>query len=203
MLLTVFSMGRHQSQLEFRWSSWLRVLKPSVVPPRKLDREDAGLTAWCVEASKTLALHELGRKVRVSWNPRMQTTAGRAWWPDRAIELNPKLKECEPDELWRTLKHELAHLVAYERCGRRRIEPHGAEWQAACRDLGIPGEQPFHTLPFKRRRMRRNHAYVCSNCFAVIHRVRPITRAVACYECCRKFNQGAYHDRFRLIKNKA
>ena len=99
--------------------------------------DDAGLTSWCVEASKSLSLHELGRKVRVSWNSRMQTTAGRAWWPNRSIELNPKLKECEPEELWRTLKHELAHLVAYERCGRRQIDPHGPEWQAACIDVSI------------------------------------------------------------------
>lgn len=159
------------------------------------------MTAWCAEASKTLGLNELARKVRVSWNARMQTTAGRAWWPDRAIELNPKLKDCEPDEVWRTLKHELAHLVAYERCGRRRIEPHGCEWQTACADLGIPGEQPFHTLPFKRRRMKRNYTYICSNCFVVIRRVKPIQRSVACYDCCRKFNGGTYHDRFRLIKN--
>ena len=105
-------------------------------------------------------------------------------------------------QLWRTLKHELAHLVAYERNMRRRIEPHGIEWQVACADLGIAGEQPFHTLPFKRRRVKRNHAYTCPNCFSTIRRVKPIQRAVACYDCCRKFNHGAYHDRFRLIKNK-
>ena len=189
-------------QLEFRWTSWVRALKAPAAPTKKAGPEDTGLTAWCAESAKSLGLNELARKVRVTWNSRMQTTAGRAWWPDRAIELNPKLKECEPEELWRTLKHELAHLVAYERCGRWRIEPHGVEWQAACADLGIQGEQPYHTLPFKRRRMKRNHAYICSNCFAVIHRVKPIKRAVACYDCCRKFNQGAYHDRFRLIKNK-
>jgi SprT protein len=189
-------------QLEFRWSSLFRVLKPSEAPRRKYVQDDGGLTAWCIEASKSFALPELARKVRVSWNPRMQTTAGRAWWPDRSIELNPKLKECEPEELWRTLKHELAHLIAYERSGRRRIEPHGCEWQAACAELGIPGEQPFHNLPFKRRRMKRNHAYICSNCFSEVQRVKPISRAVACYDCCRKFNNGAYHDRFRLIEKK-
>ena len=100
------------------------------------------------------------------------------------------------------MKHELAHLVAYERSGRRRIEPHGKEWMAACADLGIPNEQPFHNLPFKRRRMKRNHTYICPNCFTAIHRVRPIRRTVACYDCCRKFSGGAYHDRFRLIEKK-
>jgi SprT protein len=202
MLLWLFAMGRGLPQLEFRWTSWLKVFKVSA-PVREIPvREDGGLTAWCAEASSNLFLPELARKVRVTWNPRMQTTAGRAWWPDRSIELNPKLRECPPEELWRTLKHELAHLVAYERCGRRHIDPHGREWQTACADLGIAGEQPYHTLPFKRRRMKRNHSYFCPHCFSTIHRVKPIRRAVACYNCCRKFNNGAYHDRFKLVKKQ-
>jgi predicted SprT family Zn-dependent metalloprotease len=175
-------------------------MPPPSSPLARPEKGDAGLTVWCSETSQHLALPELARKVRVFWNPRMQTTAGRAWWPDRAIELNPKLKACDPEELWRTLKHELAHLIAYERCGRRRIHPHGPEWQAACADLGIPGEKPFHTLPFKRRSMKRNHVYVCPICSTTIHRVKPIQRSVACFPCCQKFNHGAYHDRFRLIK---
>lgn len=194
-------MGRALPQLEFRWTSWLRVFRPAPPPPARPGRDDGGLTAWCAETSANLLLPELSRKVRVVWNPRMQTTAGRAWWPDRVIELNPKLRDCEPDQVWRTLKHELAHLIAYERSSRRRIDPHGPEWQAACAELGIAGEQPYHTLPFKRRRMKRNHAYICPNCFTVIRRVKPIRRTVACYDCCRRFNDGIYHERFRLIKH--
>ena len=201
MRVAVFSMNRSTPQLEFRWTSWFRVLKTPEAPKATTKQDDGELTAWCAEASGALFLNELARKVRVFWNPRMQTTAGRAWWPDRAIELNPKLKDCEPEELWRTLKHELAHLVAYERCGRRRIEPHGPEWQAACVDLGIPGERPCHNLPFKRRKMKRNHAYICPHCSVVVHRVKPIKRAVACYDCCQKFSDGVYHDRFRLLRH--
>jgi predicted SprT family Zn-dependent metalloprotease len=195
-------MGRRAPQLEFRWASWFRGFKALAVPPSLLGEGDGELTAWCMEAAQGLALHELSQKVRVSWNPRMRTTAGRAWWPDRRIELNPKLKDCDPDEIWRTLKHELAHLVAYERCGRRRIEPHGAEWQLACRDLGIPGEKVCHRLPFEPRRMERKHVYHCASCLATIQRVRPLKRAVACFECCRKFNNGTYHERFRLVKKQ-
>jgi len=195
-------MGRDSGQLGFHWKSLLGVLKPQQVVRKANLQDDGGLTAWCVEASKALALTELARKVCVTWNSRMQTTAGRAWWPHRTIELNPKLKDCEPEELWRTLKHELAHLVAYERCGRRKIDPHGAEWQAACADLGIAGEKPCHTLPFERRKMKRKHAYICPNCFATLHRVKTIRRAVACYDCCRKLNGGVYHDRFRLVEKK-
>ncbi|MBK1881578.1 SprT-like domain-containing protein [Luteolibacter pohnpeiensis] len=194
-------MGRKKEPSILTW--------PSIFKKRRRNRpvirpnaQDHALTAWCDEAAKSLGLRDLGERVVVAWNGRMQTTAGRAWWPDRYIELNPKLKDCPPEELWRTLKHELAHLVAYERAGRRRIDPHGGEWQQACADLGIAGEQPFHNLPFKRRRMKRNHAYICPNCLVTLHRVRPIQRAVACYSCCKKYNKGNYHERFRLMERR-
>jgi SprT protein len=196
-------MPRSSPLLDFRPTSWFLPRRtPVAAPPSpgKPGNNDGALTAWCSETSLALQLPELSRRVRVSWNGRMQTTAGRAWWPDRSIELNPKLRDCGSEELWRTLKHELAHLIAYERCGRRRIDPHGMEWRAACMELGIPNEQPFHNLPFKRRRLKRNHSYICTNCFVTIHRVKPIQRAVACYACCRKFSGGRYNDRFRLVE---
>jgi predicted SprT family Zn-dependent metalloprotease len=199
ILLASPRMGRLLSQLEFRWVSWLRVRASPLPAQAGTEPLDRSLTAWCVETAKALNLIELSNRVRVSWNARMQTTAGRAWWPDRMIELNPKLKNLPPEELWRTLKHELAHLVAYERAGRRHTEPHGPEWRAACAELGIPNEQPFHTLPFKRRRMKRNHVYTCPNCLIELRRVKPLGRAVACYNCCRKHNGGVYDSRFRLV----
>ncbi|QTN32304.1 SprT-like domain-containing protein [Akkermansiaceae bacterium] len=196
-------MAKPFSQLEFRFPAWLRPAKPS----RKSKRQpsaasgcDPGMTAWCQETAASLGLPELARKVRVSWNPRMRTTAGRAWWPDRSIEMNPKLREIADAQVWRTLKHEFAHLIAYERCGRRRIDPHGAEWRAACAELGIPDETTYHNLPLKGRKITRNHFYSCPSCMAVIGRVRPFRRAVACYSCCRKFSGGLYDNRFRLTK---
>lgn len=192
-------MGRLLQQFEFKWVSWLRGRALPPAPRQRADACDCALAAWCAETAHHLGLPELAGRVSVAWNPRMQTTAGRAWWPDRVIELNPKLKALPPEELWRTLKHELAHLVAYERCGRRHTDPHGPEWRAACADLGIPGEKPYHTLPFKRRRVKRNYIYLCPHCMTELRRVRPIHRSVACYACCRKYSSGTYDARFRLI----
>lgn len=198
-------MAKTFAQLEFRFPAWMRIVKAS---PGKssaapaTDFSDSGMTAWCREQAIDFGLPELARKVRVVWNPRMRTTAGRAWWPTRHIEMNPKLKDISETEVWRTLKHEFAHLIAYERCGRRRIEPHGIEWQDACAELGIPGESARHSLPLKGRRMKRKYAYVCPSCLSSIKRVRPIKKAVACYSCCKKYNSGTYHERFRLIRNE-
>ena len=202
--LVFAGMPKTFAQLEFRFPAWLRNVRvsPQKAAPRMPDPLlDKGMTAWCQEQALSFGLPELARKVRVTWNPRMRSTAGRAWWPSRGIEMNPKLKALEDSHVWRTLKHEFAHLVAYERCGRRHIEPHGPEWRAACAELGIADEQPYHSLPLPSRRMKRNYAYACPSCLTVIARVRPFRRAVACYTCCRKFNGGLYHDRFRLIRN--
>jgi predicted SprT family Zn-dependent metalloprotease len=207
-------MGRLSPQLEFRWISWLRVRaapppslppQPPQQPPQKppahgrSGHADHALTTWCADTSRALNQPELAGRVRVSWNPRMQTTAGRAWWPDRLIELNPKLKALPPDETWCILRHELAHLIAYERAGRRHTDPHGPEWRAACAELGIPHERPCHNLPFERRHLERKHVYYCPHCREEVHRVRPLGRAVACYPCCRKHNRGTYDSRFRLL----
>lgn len=161
---------------------------------------DQALSQWCSTKAAGLGLTRLARRVTVRWNGRMSSTAGRACWPDCVIDLNPRLKEIGKRELWRTLRHELAHLVAYERSSRRRIAPHGPEWQQACADLGIPGESPYHDLPLPSRQLHRKHIYVCPHCQTELRRVRPIRRAVACYDCCRKFNQGYYDTRYRLVK---
>ncbi len=163
---------------------------------------DPDLTDVCRQLCISLGHRALADAVCVFWNPRMRTAAGRAFWPARVIELNPILHQFPKHETGRTLKHELAHLIAYERAGRRHIAPHGSEWLQACDELGIPGERACHTLPLQRRKMERKHAYVCTQCFTVLHRVRPLKRAVACSACCRQFNRGRYDARFRLVPIK-
>ena len=137
-------------------------------------------------------------KVSVCWNPGLRTTAGLAIWRERRIVLNPKLVEFSAGEVQRTLRHELAHLLAQHRAGRRRIDAHGPDWRAACADLGIPNEPRCHDLPFKRRKIERKFFYACPACATVLARVRPARKRIACVKCCRKHNGGAYQERFRF-----
>lgn len=169
---------------------------------RSLPVKDEALTEWCREAARSVGLEKLAERVQVGWNSRLQTTAGRAWWPDGVIELNPKLRDVGDEELWRTLRHELAHLVAYDRAGRRRISAHGSEWQQACAELGIPGENARHTLPFEGRRMTKKFAYSCGHCEATIERVRKMRGSAACYECCRQHAGGKFDKRFLLAERR-
>ena len=145
-----------------------------------------------------LGLAGLARLVRVEWNSRLQTAAGRADFREKLISLNPRLCGYGKSEIDRTLRHELAHLLAQFRAGRRRVSPHGPEWRDACRDLGIGDEVRCHNLPFPISERTRRLIYKCPNCMREFPRVRRIRRAVACLACCRAHNDGEFDARFRL-----
>jgi predicted SprT family Zn-dependent metalloprotease len=140
----------------------------------------------------------LAGRVRVEWDARLRTTAGLAFPGRSLVRLNPRLREFGDDEIRRTLSHELAHLLAHERAGRRRIAPHGAEWRRACGDLGLPDEKRTHNLPLPRRVMARRHHYRCPACGLTLARVQPLKRGSSCLLCCRAHNRGRYDARFRF-----
>jgi predicted SprT family Zn-dependent metalloprotease len=220
-------------------------------------RRDAALEQEARQLLHSLGADKLAREVRVEWNPRLRTCAGRADFREKLISLNPllldfedalarsqiitrelecnkhssltktpKLKDsnfeleckmhssCEKDdetvsrggqrrkvvgdEVDRTLRHELAHLLAQWRVGRRRIAPHGPEWRQACRDLGIADEARCHNLPFASKTYAPRYVYRCPNCKEKFPRVRKIRRAMACLACCNAHNRGEFDSRFRL-----
>lgn len=132
----------------------------------------------------------------------MRSTAGRAFWPEGRIELNPKLHDLAADEVRGTMLHELAHLVAYARAGRKRIKAHGKEWRQACHDLGIPNESATHNLPLPTREIPRKWRYTCPCCQEAIERVRKMKRYAGCYRCCLEHNGGYYHRKFRLVESR-
>src|SRR5882724_6595900 len=179
------------------------------VPPPQLVRPVAGKMPTCPTAETAVLLQtardllnangasRIANDLRVEWNSRLKTAAGRADYHEKLISLNPRLSEY-PIEIDRTLRHELAHILAQFRVGRRRISPHGGEWQEACLDLGIADEKRCHNLPFPAQMCAARFVYRCPNCRQEFRRVRRLRRAVACLACCRKHNGGGFDPRFRL-----
>ena len=162
---------------------------------------DSELERQAQEMLQALSASELASSLQVEWNARLFSAAGRADFRRKLISLNPRLHEHDPAEIDRTLRHELAHLLAQFRAGRRHVAPHGAEWRKACRDLGIADESRTHALPFPIQRRSRRFLYACSRCGKKFPRVRRIKRAVACLDCCRKFNRGKFDrsSQLRLV----
>jgi SprT protein len=194
-------------QLEFAFRTVTGIADPGHLSAP----QDAGVTApGYNNAERKLNLEETARELlgslgaariandlRVEWNSRLKTAAGRADYREKLISLNPRLLEY-PIEIDRTVRHELAHILAQFRVGRRKISPHGVEWQQACIDLGITDEKRCHNLPFPARTLAARFVYRCPNCHQEFPRVRRVRRAVACLACCRKHNGGHFDPRFRL-----
>jgi len=158
---------------------------------------DTELEALARELLRANGAVRIANDVRVEWNLRLKSCAGRADYREKLITLNPELHR-HPHEIDRTFRHELAHLLAQFRAGRRRILPHGKEWRAACVDLGIGDEKRCHNLPFPFIERARRFLYKCPNCKRDFPRVRKIHRAIACLACCQKHNGGDFDPRFRL-----
>jgi len=194
-------------QVEFAF----RIVAGIADPGRLGALQDAGVTApgyndaeqnldletTARELLRSLGAARIASELRVEWNSRLKTAAGRADYREKLISLNPQLVD-HPTEIDRTLRHELAHILAQFRAGRRRISPHGAEWRQACFDLGIADEKRCHNLPFPVRTYTARFIYRCPNCLQEFPRVRRMRRAVACLACCREHNGGGFDPRFRL-----
>jgi SprT protein len=189
-----------QLEFAFRSTGTLPTGLPGVAPG-ELIIEPAGETAVLLQTARDLlntnGAAQIANDLRVEWNPRLKTAAGRADNREKLISLNPRLLEY-PIEIDRTLRHELAHILAQFRAGRRKISPHGVEWQQACIDLEIADEKRCHNLPFPARTYAARFVYRCPNCRQEFPRVRRMRRAVACLACCRKHNGGHFDRRFRL-----
>jgi len=160
--------------------------------------QDVDLEEKARELLRTNGACRIAMEIRVEWNARLKTCAGRADYCCKLISLNPRLCDHGATEIDRTLRHEIAHLLAQSRAGHRRILPHGVEWQQACQDLRIGNEKRCHTLPFPVCKRVRRYLYKCPNCQCEFPRVRRARHAVACLTCCRAHNGGEFDARFRL-----
>lgn len=195
-------------QLEFAFGR--TSVSGGVDPGRLAVSIDAGVATPGYNVERNPNLEEIARdllraqgaeqiadELRVEWNSRLKTAAGRADYREKLISLNPRLVE-HVTEIDRTLRHELAHILAQFRAGRRRILPHGDEWRQACVDLGIADEKRCHNLPFPARTYVARFVYRCPKCCQDFPRVRRLHRAVSCLACCRKHSGGEFDPRFRL-----
>ncbi len=191
--------AQSQSQLQLQLDFTPPSGGSAIVLP-KLDPANEA-PALQARARELLVAHDaqsIAGEIRVEWNPRLKSCAGRADYREKLISLNPRLRE-HPGEVERTFLHELAHILAhFRKKGRRHILPHGPEWRKACADLGIPDEKRCHNLPFPITERLRRFLYRCPNCARDFPRARRIRRAIACLACCRAHNGGEFDQRFRL-----
>ncbi|MFT7516961.1 MAG: putative SprT family Zn-dependent metalloprotease [Myxococcota bacterium] len=73
-------------------------------------------------------------QLKIVWNTRLRTSAGRALLREQVVELNPRLLSKNEQDIRAVLVHELAHLLAVARYGQ--VKAHGREWQQLMIEAG-------------------------------------------------------------------
>ncbi|MBI3953505.1 MAG: SprT-like domain-containing protein [Chloroflexi bacterium] len=108
------------------------------------------------------------------------------------IALSYWLVAQHPREALETLKHELAHAIAYQ--GAPDSRPHGAEWRRACQLLGIAPERCSSIARLgPPRRPRPRYLYACLACGQQVVYQRRLRAPHSCGRCDRRYN-----PRYRL-----
>ncbi len=135
----------------------------------------------------------------LGWNSRLRTAAGRfipgsRKYPDLyppKIEIASYLQEEEKsDELiYDTMAHEMIHFWLWL---RRRPYGHTPEFIEKMKEMGVSRYNPVPRLkPFK-------YLYLCGNCQKSFPTRRRLG-TLACAVCCKRFSNGKYDSRFKLV----
>lgn len=147
------------------------------------------------------------KRIKVYWNPRLRTSFGLAYYNELCIHLNPRIYHISTATMWRCLRHELAHLLAWRsRKTRYLSSDHGWEWKHACVQLGIPNEpscgilEQQHQHLFESITRHRKFHYQCPKCRKLCKRVQPINpkKPRACKKCCELHNEGRFSAKYKL-----
>jgi len=153
---------------------------------------------------------------RIVWSRQLTRAAGNIQVKTRLIKLsapllpetfaNTSLFSCESlvcgvrcdnaqSAAREILKHEMIHLWLHV-----RGLPHGhtAAFRAKARQLGQSSIRHEIEVPLP----KSGYVYSCPHCTREYSRRRRYGRARACGPCCKAFNGGFYHERFRLRGRK-
>jgi predicted SprT family Zn-dependent metalloprotease len=89
-----------------------------------------------------------------------------------------------------TILHELAHSLVDWGHG------HDWVWRSKALEIGCNGERCYDSNVVNKPKGK--YVYVCPNCKKEYDCFRKRKRASACAECCNKYNNGRYTDKFKL-----
>ena len=148
----------------------------------------------------------------IAWSRRLTRTAGNIDVRRRIIHLSIPLLidafqsdslfgrehlvcgvlcDSTPIAVREILKHEMIHLWLHV---RDLPSGHTTEFRHKAKEIGQPKTRHAIELPIP----RSGWIYTCPACNLAMPRRRRYSRAVACLRCCKQFNGGQYHERFKL-----
>ena len=149
------------------------------------------------EAQKTMT--ELMRMYEVDdWGfafNNCKTSLGSCNYKKRRLELSRHYVQLNSvDYMLDTMLHEIAHLLAYKKYGYR--VKHDYRWVEIAKAIGCIGERTACNKSVVRPKGK--YVYKCSKCGYEIAVHRRFKRRKACSDCCIKYGNGKFDERFEM-----
>ena len=108
----------------------------------------------------------------------------------RTISLSKSLTKLNPEKIVKnTILHEIAHALVGRGHGHNKV------WRAKAREIGCNGNRCYGS---EVQQPKGKFNYKCPNCKNIINRIRRYKNNVACYQCCKKFNNNKWSAKFIL-----
>ncbi len=108
-------------------------------------------------------LDQLG-SIRIRFDLQGRAAGQARFTPSGGIEIryNLAIASLQPEHFMReTVPHEVAHVVTWLLHGQR-VRPHGREWQAVMRQLGVNKPRRCHDFEMPPLRRQRRWPYSCA-----------------------------------------
>lgn len=138
-------------------------------------------------------IYPINFPIKVSWNSRMKTTAGRceySYYEETVeIKLNPKYIKFGKERVLGTFKHEVAHAISFK---NYRHKGHGKIFKSVCRNIGGTMNEQFAKNGYEDCGTSEyifssyKYLYVCPKCDSSFKRKRRISKKVLSSHVCSK-----------------
>lgn len=148
-----------------------------------------------IERAVELIRHHLNANGLIEWQTKIdggKRRFGYCCWETKTISLSRHLVSLNTEhEVLQTILHEIAHALA-------PFDHHGPTWERKCRELGIIPARCYDAEHRNVVKVQPNYFLVCPSCLTEYPRFRKTSRSSACADCCTKFSNGRYDERFKM-----
>lgn len=132
------------------------------IKPTSSHEWDKEINSWIEQTLIKVGMPDL--KIKWTWNKR-HFDMGLAFYGEYRVEFSlPLWEKASPADRYETVVHEICHITADHRYGRRCI--HGPEWIAEMQRAGFPNPQRCHKVETKQHKQQTRIKASCG-CGAV------------------------------------
>jgi predicted SprT family Zn-dependent metalloprotease len=124
------------------------------------------------------------------------STIGKCCYVEKKFQFSLKFIEVNDKEFMTdVILHEIAHALTPN-------QKHNAIWRHKALEIGCIPLRRVKSKDIMLPEQIYKYEYKCLNCDKIIKTKSKLKKLSACFDCCQKYNDSKYSDKYILILNK-